>query len=53
LFALEGLAFWETLSPSNYHRFALPLTTANAKLTWRITGETLKLSVATKLAATF
>lgn len=23
LFALEGLAFWETPSPSNYHRFAL------------------------------
>jgi hypothetical protein len=28
LFALEGLAFWETPSPSNYHRFALLLLAA-------------------------
>ena len=28
LFALEGLAFWETPSPSNYHRFALLLIPA-------------------------
>jgi hypothetical protein len=28
LFALEGLAFWDALRPSNYHRFALPLAPA-------------------------
>src|SRR5271170_3740432 len=28
LFALEGLAFWETPSPSNTNRFVLPLSAA-------------------------